>query len=320
MNSKKIAIIGAGISGLYLAWKLSKKGYSLTVFEKRPEIGKRTCSGLYSERILKFIPPAKKLIQNKIDFCLIHFPKRTIKVNFKKKFFVIERYKLDKLLAEISQKAGGKIILNSSLSISDINRLERKFERIIGCDGWNSQVRKYLKLPEPHFYLALQGFIEKEDLSNFVEVWPQKQGGFLWKIPRGKEIEYGIIGDIGVTRMDFKKFLEEKKLSLERISSEILPQGLSITSHQKIALCGNAIGLTKPWSGGGVIWSLRGADIILEYFPDLITASKKIKNFFWPEIILSKILIKTVYFLGFNFPWLLPKEVKIDGDFFFHKR
>ena len=30
---KKVAIIGAGISGLYLAWKISKK-FNVTVFEK----------------------------------------------------------------------------------------------------------------------------------------------------------------------------------------------------------------------------------------------------------------------------------------------
>jgi len=37
----KVAIVGAGICGLYLAWKLSEKGYSVTVFEKKEKIGKK---------------------------------------------------------------------------------------------------------------------------------------------------------------------------------------------------------------------------------------------------------------------------------------
>ena len=59
----KVAIIGAGICGLYLALKLSESGSEVTVFEKKEKIGKEVCSGLVSERILDFIPESQKLIQ-----------------------------------------------------------------------------------------------------------------------------------------------------------------------------------------------------------------------------------------------------------------
>ena len=39
MNPQKTAIIGAGITGLYLAWKLSESGHRVTVFEKKESIG-----------------------------------------------------------------------------------------------------------------------------------------------------------------------------------------------------------------------------------------------------------------------------------------
>jgi len=60
----KVAIIGAGINGLYLSWKLSEMGHQVTVFEKREKIGKEVCSGLISDRILEFIPESKDLIKN----------------------------------------------------------------------------------------------------------------------------------------------------------------------------------------------------------------------------------------------------------------
>ena len=305
----KIVIVGAGITGLYLAWKLAEKGEEVTVFEKKDIIGKQVCSGLISERILYFIPESKKLIQNQVDSCLIHFPKRTLKIHFSKKFFVMNHFELDNLAAKFAKEAGAKIILNTA-----INSLPTEFDCIIGCDGAMSQVRKSLLLPDPEFKLAIQGFISGSDNSNFVETWPTKSG-FLWKISRVKETEYGIIEDPKEVRKIFDKFITEKKLHLERINSAVVSQGLVIPFNPKVTLCGEAAGLTKPWSGGGVIWSLMGAEILLKNFPDFLKYKKELKKFFLPNIIFSKIAKKMVYFLGFKFPWILPKNYQIEGDF-----
>ena len=36
---KKVIILGAGITGLSSGWKLSEKGFDVTILEKDPEIG-----------------------------------------------------------------------------------------------------------------------------------------------------------------------------------------------------------------------------------------------------------------------------------------
>jgi len=310
----KVAIIGAGICGLYLGWKLSRNGHQVTIFEKRDRIGKEVCSGLFSERIFDFVPECKKLVQNQINFCLIRFPKRTIKIRFSKPFFVISHYQLDNLAADLAEKAGAKILLNQDVAGTGLAELQKEFGTIIGCDGANSSVRKYLGLSDPAFLLAIQGFIRGKNSVDHVETWPQKEG-FIWKISRNSETEYGIIERPKRAKALFEEFLTKKGVQLERVNSAIVPQGLIIPKNPKVTLCGDAVGLTKPWSGGGVIWGLIAANLLLKNFPDFIKYQKQAKWFFLPKIILSKAAKKLVYFLGFNLPWFLPKNPKIESDF-----
>jgi len=305
----QIAIIGAGITGLYLGWKLSENGHQVTIFEKKEKIGKKVCSGLFSERVLEFIPQSQKLIQNQIEQALIHFPKKILTVRFSKKLLIMSHFELDNLVARLAENSGVKIILNHPVS-----SLPAEFERIIGCDGSNSTVRKILGLLEPSYRLAIQGFIPKRDSSPYVETWPQKSG-FLWKIPRGKETEYGIISNPREAQTLFENFLNKNNLQLERIQSSIVPQGFVIPKNSSTTLCGDAAGLTKPWSGGGVIWGLWAAEILLKNFPNFLKYQKEMKKIFLPKIIFSKIATKIAYVLGFNFPWLLPKNIKIESDF-----
>lgn len=309
MKPQKIAIVGAGIIGLYLGWKLSEKGHRVTIFEKNGKIGKETCSGLFSERILKFIPESKKLIQNRIESVLIHFPKRTLKIKFSKKFFVIDHAKLDKQIAGLAKKRGVKIVLNHPISA-----LPQGFDRIIGCDGANSVVRKSLALKKSAYRLGIQGFVAEKNLANYVEAWPVTNG-FLWKIPRGKKTEYGIIAQPNLARKLFTDFLKKNSLRLEKVKSAMISQGLLIPKNPSITLCGDASGLTKPWSGGGVIWGLLAAEMLLNTFPDFLKYRRAVKRYFLPKIIFSKIALRSVYFLGFRIPWILPKNIKIESDF-----
>lgn len=309
----KVAIIGAGTAGLYIANKLAQKGHSVTIFEKNSTIGNKICSGLFSERILNFVPESESLIQNQIKSVLINFPRKSTRVFFSKRFLVMDHSELDKLLSSLCHKAGVNVVLNHRTS-----RIPDGFDRIIGCDGAESFIREHLNGKKPALRLGIQGFVPTtgsgESKQDFVEAWPCKNG-FLWKIPRNNEFEYGVITNINCAHKTFVNFVKERNVNITNVKAKLVPQGLIIPKNSKITLCGDSAGMTKPWSGGGVIWGFKAADILLNNFPNLNSYRIKAKRFFRRKILFSKIAVWLIYFVGFHVPWLLPKSAKMESDF-----
>jgi flavin-dependent dehydrogenase len=342
----KIAIIGAGVCGLYLAKNLAERGNEVAVFEKKKTIGKACCSGLFSQRLFDFVPEARALATNTINGCVINFPKKTIKLRFKQPFFTLDHAQLDLLVAALATGAGAQIRVDKNIDFKKLNSLSQEYDRIIGADGALSIVRNYVcGGPTPaklrglnprknfgiNFWLGIQGFEKKQDDGDFVQTWAT-QNGFLWKIPRGNDIEWGIMEKPDLAPKLFHELFQQgsnpcsvnlKGLSpckfmppkIENIKSAIIPQGLFIPENGKITLCGDASGLTKPWSGGGVVWNLTQANILLQNFPNFLQYKKRTQCFFNLRIFLGKTAKTGAYAAGFNFPWIIPTNISLDSDF-----
>jgi digeranylgeranylglycerophospholipid reductase len=323
MDNKKlkVAVVGGGVIGLYISWKLSEAGHIVSLFDKKKEdtLGKKCCSTLVSERIKDFIPITKECIENKISHCVINFPKGKVKLNFNPKHLALNRELLIDILLDLNKKNGTRIILGQ-----EIKKVPQGFDRVIGCDGAFSVVRRSLNLPDPKIKNGIQAYSLIKSNSSTVETFTYSDiFGFCWKIPKGNKIEYGALGNQLEVKKKIDKIFAINGVEKDYLLAAAIPcprfplfkAGLIFPKERDITLCGDAMGLTKPWSGGGIIWGLHAADILIKTFPDFKKYKKETVRFFKFKIIKGQISNYLVQTIGKRFPIILPKEMTYDNDF-----
>lgn len=323
MDNKKIkvAVVGGGVMGLYISWKLSEAGHEVSLFDKKKEdaLGIKCCSALVSERIKQFIPITEECMENKISSCVINFPKGRVKLNFSPKHLALNRKTLINILLDLNKKAGTRIILGQ-----EIKKVPQGFDRIIGCDGAFSVIRRSLNLPDPKIKNGFQAYSFLKDGSDTTETFTSPDiFGFCWKIPKGDMIEYGVFGSQSEVRKKVDKIAGIKGVEKDSFMAAAIPcpkfplsnAGLIFSRGRNITLCGDAMGLTKPWSGGGIIWGLYAADILIKTFPDFKKYRKETIRFFKFKILKGQVSNYLVQTIGKRFPMILPKEMEYDNDF-----
>ncbi|MFA5714119.1 MAG: NAD(P)-binding protein [Candidatus Paceibacterota bacterium] len=313
----KVAIIGGGVMGLYISWRLSEKGHDVSVFDKRKEdeLYKKPCSALVSERIKQFIPISDECVENIINSCIINFPKKKIRLNFYPKHLALNKNRLMQILLNLNKKNRTNFFFEK-----EIKELPKGFDRIIGCDGAISVTRKLLNLNSPKMRMGVQVISNKEDYSDITETFSDG-GGFSWKIPKGKTIEFGVLGEKSIE--EIKKIVKRENLNEKDIKGALVPSpgcflknaGLIFPKEDNITLCGDTMGLTKPWSGGGIIWGLHAADILIKTFPDFKEYKRQTVGFFRLKVLKGQISNFLVQFLGKHFPYIIPKQIRYDNDF-----
>lgn len=307
--------------GQYISWKLAEAGHEVSLFDRKKEdsIGKKCCSALVSERIKQFIPLDENCIENEITSCVINFPKGKVKLNFKPKHLALNREMVIAKLLELNKKAGTRIVLGQ-----EIKRAPQGFDRVIGCDGAFSVIRRSLGLRDPGIRNGILAYSLTKSDSHVTQTYsPLDISGFCWKIPKGDKIEYGALGNQEEVKKRADKIMAIEGVEKDTVSAAVVPcprfplfdAGLIFPKEKDITLCGDAMGLTKPWSGGGVIWGLHAADILVRTFPDFRKYKKETVRFFRWKILKGQISNWLVQTIGKRFPNLLPKEMKYDNDF-----
>ena len=276
-NNYDVVIVGGGPAGLECARVLSNSHFSILLIEKNKKIGPKVCAGgmgfdesfdLSSDDFLSF---------KKSNF---YFDKQIEIKDFTKSIITISREnfgqnQLNKIKCSrnitiktsttVDEVLKDKLIVKVGEELKDIG-----FNYLIGADGANSIVRKYLKLPVRVLttmqYIIPKKFEKMEYFYNF-----EKLGfGYMWIFPHLTSSYVGIGFDSNIVsvidaRKVFDEFLVSKGI---KITSDLKLQSAPINykycgfEFGNIYLIGEAAGFVSYFTGGGIGPAIKhGRDI-----------------------------------------------------------
>ncbi len=282
-----VLVVGGGPAGCLAAAGMAHE-LQVKVLEEHSRIGEPVqCAGLVTPRVVE-MASASDAILNRIDGAYVHFPGgRVIELQGNEvKAVVVDRGEFDRRCALMAEKAGAEV-LTGSKAISVERTAEglraRTAEGDVECrallaaDGYRSGVARSLGFgPARDLVRGLEVDlrIRAEDQRK-VRVFLGNDiapGFFAWAIPCGDLTRVGLCvsRDHGPPQDFLPKLLEAQGWSgVERVRtySGAIPLGhIPRTFADRLLVAGDAAGMAKPISGGGLFTGMAAGKFAAETF------------------------------------------------------
>ena len=276
---RDVIVAGAGPSGSYLSYALSKKGYDVLNLEDHPEVGRPVeCTGVVTERVFRFV--RSKSIANRVRGAYVYFPdSEPMHIRKNEETIVIYRDSFDKDVSAMAVGEGTDLRVNSRLTgvkihedCAEVTYRENgqirteKTRIVIGADGANSVVRKDLYEERPKRIVStyqVDSAVRMEDQES-VSVYlgsENSKGFFAWAVPTGNITRIGL-GTLGSGARGYYRALE-KHFPVDRVvgitGGPIPISYLKRTYGNRSLLIGDAAGIVKPLTGGGIYTGIVSA-------------------------------------------------------------
>ena len=286
----KVAIIGAGLSGLACAFEFKKNGYTPVIFEKQSQIGEiMNYSGIWLRIFTKhFCDPIYYIkneygldIQplNKLNELVLKSPNKEVRVKGKLGY-ILER-SIDKcsLESQIAQQANIPIIFDYEVKVEDI---KNDFDYVVAASGDHRHAEKLGVWTNTCTCYSHISRIGGDFKPGVCKIWVNTEyanHSFCYLIPKSSSIATltQILDSIPQHQHDlyWDKFLSTEKLEykiLEKKDTIHYSGFVHPMRVDNIFFLGNAAGLTDDLIGIGAynaitsgIWAARSIVRKLDY-------------------------------------------------------
>jgi len=278
-----VIVVGGGPAGLYSSLLLAEEGFDVTVLEEHETLGAPThCTGVISNEVSGLFKIPECLVLNRPTVCSIVAPSgRALRFTSNGEgIAVIDRGQFDGELGSAAQQAGVKI--KTGFRVDSVWP-EPGCVRVVGTGGHALSARvcilacgvtyglqRQLGLGLPSLFLhSAQLEVDWREARSALELHLGEgtaPEGFAWLVPVVRDgrprMKAGLMTR-GNAAACLGRFLSRPGVA-EHVASEpgppirrLLPLGpLAKTHGHRVVAVGDAAGLTKPTTGGGIFYSL----------------------------------------------------------------
>jgi len=292
-----VTIVGGGPGGLYAAGRLAARGYDVAVLEEHGTFGQPVhCTGVLADEVFDELQIPRDAVLNSLSTARFHSPSG-LQISYTMhptEAVVIDRLIFDRLLSTRAREAGAQLMSGSRATAIEVSRESacvqiegrgsvRSRAVVLAC-GANYSFQRRLGLGMPSIYL---GSAQRElpcTRGGDVELYFGSDAaprGFAWAVPvarpSGPHVRIGLMSE-GNAAQHFPRLLETvgstwgvSSLSGELPRRRLLPLGaIRRTYGDRLVAVGDAAGLVKPTTGGGIYYSIVSAGIAAEVLDDAL--------------------------------------------------
>ncbi len=282
-------VVGGGPAGLYAGWKLARAGFRVALFEEHPTSGRPVhCTGVLAADAFDEFGLPDDSVLNQLRTVQFHAPSGAV-IEYATptvEAVVIDRVQFDRRLAERASLAGVEMSYGERVTGVDVQpggvRVTTPSASIdarvcvLAC-GANYAVQRKLRLGMPRLLLhSAQAEVAASRVGD-VEVYFGERvapHGFAWVVPVQRERPYVRVGVMCAQHADrhFDRLLEliGPRWGVDAAArcqprQKILPLGpIERTFADRVVVLGDAAGIVKPTTGGGIYYSLLTASLACE--------------------------------------------------------
>jgi len=270
----KIAIIGAGISGLSCAYELNRLGFSPVIFEKTAKLGDKPGNMIATLRVFQksIVSPMEYLRTHyglniyplyPIKEMVMHTPNRTLSSKANHGYVFSKGLTENSLEHQLASHSKMKIIYKNKI---DIKTIKNEFEHIVVATG-NQDIAREMGNWNDTFASAVRiARVSGEFQPNILNMWLNKKysrnayGYLLPKNPTEAELVLAV-SDVDKNALDFywKTYIKEENFNyriqkIDDINHQIGYPGTCKLDN--IYFIGNCGGMIDNFLGFGVIRSI----------------------------------------------------------------
>jgi geranylgeranyl reductase family protein len=286
-----VAVIGGGPGGLHAAALLSRAGFDVTLFEEHNEIGQPVhCTGVLADEAFREFNLSRASILNTLSTAKFVSP-AGFQISYTTpsiEAHVVDRRLLDRTIAQRAMAAGVRLCAGCRVrnldSTADAMRIEldgadtvHARSVVLAC-GASYRMQRRFGLGMPTVSLNSAQLEVPARRGGDVEVYFGNDcapGGFAWTVPvtrpTGAFVRVGLMCE-GDATLFFRQFVNRVAgswgIPTELVGEprrRLLPLStLSRTFASRLLVVGDAAGLVKPTTGGGIYYSLVSATLAAE--------------------------------------------------------